>query len=94
MDVCRKRNDIHGETVVMLRLQGATSDLHAADARFILFICVILETEILLIICNVIFFRMIYKFLCSPNGIVFLIPKFWTSVLEIHLKGSLQISFI
>ena len=33
LEVCKKRDDILGDTV-MVRLQGAPSDLHAADARY------------------------------------------------------------
>ena len=32
LEICRKRDDILGDTV-MVRLHGAPSDLHAADAR-------------------------------------------------------------
>ena len=33
LEVCKKRDDILGDPV-MVRLQGAPSDLHAADARY------------------------------------------------------------
>ena len=33
LEVCKKRDDILGDTV-MVRLQGAPSDLHATDARY------------------------------------------------------------
>ena len=32
VQACYERNDLHGDNV-MIRLQGAPSDLHAADAR-------------------------------------------------------------
>lgn len=36
LEICSKRNDILGDQV-RVRLEGAVSDLHAADARYILF---------------------------------------------------------
>ena len=33
LEVCKKRDDILGDTV-MVRLQGPPSDLHAADSRY------------------------------------------------------------